>query len=142
VIVLEIGLALFSITSSSHPKADLWRRSYDRFAEAEIGLIKQELVLDKARAQLAAGEAAAREAEYKAKFEDIMNQRTANWNRLVAEIEPRTLAAAKLPAFDSKNPRQYLEAATALYETRTDSINLFSAFELRPASCSWAGPWP
>jgi Na+/proline symporter len=136
VIVLETGLTLFSITSSSHPKADLWRRSYDRFAQAEIGLIKQELQLEKARTQLGTEATGAQEAESEAKFEAIMKQRTVNWNRLVEEIEPRTLAVTKLPAFDPKNPKQYLEAATALYGTRTDSINLFSAFELLPV---WAG---
>ena len=136
VVVLETALAAFSVVSSAHPDADIWRQSYDRFCQAEIELIKEEQKITEIRIEKGEGLTDAEKEGLEARLESVMESRRENWQILVSEIEPETSAQPQFPAYDPENPTQYLDNATALYRTRTDSINLFSAFQLLP---TWAG---
>ena len=59
-------------------------------------------------------------------------QKRENWNTFVAAIQPEGIEVPQRPEGDA----EALAAAARLYRTRTDSINLFSAFRLLPF---WAG---
>lgn len=129
VVVLEVALSVFSVVSSAHPKADLWRKSYDEFCQAEIGFIAEERNLKEKIVEPTS-------LEFQDGLKAIQDRRSENWEKLVAEIEPDVIQVLKMPEYDPDDERQYLQAAADLYKTRTDSINLFAAFELLPP---WAG---
>ena len=59
-------------------------------------------------------------------------QKEENWNSFAAAIQPPGIEVPRRPQDDG----EALAAATRLYRTRTDSINLFAAFHLLPF---WAG---
>jgi Na+/proline symporter len=132
VVIIEIALAVFALFSSTHPKANAWRVSYDKFCSAELGLIAREkqLTATEKAGGLTADEAAMVSGTHK----QIVEQRTANWSEFIAVIQHG--GTVEMPSPDPNKPNLYIQEATALYQTRTDSINLFSAFELLP---QWAG---
>ena len=132
VVVIEIALAVFALYSSAHPDADAWRVSYDKFCSSELVLIEQEKEI---AATISAGGLTADEAgviEGTRKW--VGEQRAANWDEFVAVIQHGDKTAQPEP--DPDNSNFYIQEATALYQTRTDSINLFAAFQLLPP---WAG---
>jgi len=132
VVIIEIALAVFALFSSTHPKADAWRVSYDKFCSSELVLIEQEKEI---AATDTAGDLTADETEVIAGDRKwISEQRTANWEEFLTVIQHGDKPA--LPERNPDNSYQYIEEATALYQTRTDSINLFTAFQLLPP---WAG---
>jgi Na+/proline symporter len=132
VVIVETTLAIFALFSSTHPKADAWRVSYDQFCSAELGLIKQEKEISDVEA--AGGLTADEAAVIKGTRNQIASQRAANWDAFINVIQHGD--KPPLPAPDPNKPNLYIQEATTLYQTRTDSINLFSAFQLLP---EWAG---
>lgn len=100
VVIVEIALAGFAVTSSSHPNMHIWRTSHDAFVAAVEG----------------GADAATLDAR---------------WN----EFQESTVAAEAARTVRPENSQEALALADSIYNRRSDSINLRSAFELP----IWAG---
>jgi len=132
VVIIEVALSVFSVVCSTDDRANAWRVSYDSFCMAELERVQQETEMRETES--AGGLTTSEAANIKVLRQEIADRRARDWDAFVSVIQHGD--KPPMPKPNPANPYLYISEATALYKTRTDSINLFAAFILLPP---WAG---